>query len=68
MDVDFSLLLKYLPLLIPIILLQYTLLIIAIVDLLKRERTKGPKLLWGVIILFVSLIGPVVYLIFGRED
>ncbi len=55
-------------LIIPVILLQLTLMIIALVDLARREKTKGPKWLWAVIIIFGELIGPIVYLLAGREE
>jgi hypothetical protein len=42
--------------------------IFALVDLIRRERTKGPKWLWALIIVFVNLIGPILYFIIGRED
>ena len=59
---------ELIPLLIPIILLQMALIIVALVDLVRRERTRGPKWVWALVILFINLIGPVVYLLFGRED
>jgi hypothetical protein len=59
---------KYLPLLIPILLLELGLVIFALVDLARRERTKGPKWLWAVIIVFINFIGPIVYLLAGREE
>jgi uncharacterized membrane protein len=43
-------------------------LIFALVDLLKREKTNGPKWLWVIIIVFVNMIGPIVYFIVGRRD
>jgi hypothetical protein len=55
-------------LIIPVILLQLTLMIIALVDLARREKTKGPKWLWALIIIFGELIGPIVYLLIGREE
>jgi hypothetical protein len=59
---------RILPLLIPILLLQLGLMIYALVDLAKRERTKGPKWLWALIIIFLELFGPVIYLLAGREE
>ena len=59
---------ELLPFLIPIILLELALMIFALVDLIRRERTKGPKWLWAIIIVFVNLLGPIVYFIIGRED
>lgn len=65
---DFSQLTKYLPLLIPIILLQFGLLVAALVDLMKREKTKGPKWMWVLVIVFVNLFGPIIYFIVGRDE
>jgi hypothetical protein len=63
-----SILTKYLPLLIPILLIELGLLIVALVDLLKRPQTNGPKWLWVVLIVFIQIIGPIVYFIFGRKE
>jgi len=64
---DFS---EILPLLISVLIIQVTLLAFALKDLLKPERRVkgGNKVLWGVIIVVVNLIGPVAYLVFGREE
>ncbi|MBN1954264.1 MAG: PLDc_N domain-containing protein [Anaerolineae bacterium] len=59
---------QWLLLLIPIAVLQVGLMLLALVDLLRRERTKGPKWAWALAILFVNFIGPVLYLLFGREE
>ena len=59
---------ELLPFLVPVILLQIGLLVVALVDLVRRERTRGPKWVWVLVIVFVNLIGPVVYLLFGREE
>ena len=56
------------PYLIPIVLLQLGLITIALMDLIRRERTKGPKWVWAIVIIFVNLIGPIVYLVVGREE
>ncbi len=59
---------ELLPYLIPIIVLQLGLMIFALVDLVRREKTKGPKWLWALIIVFVNLIGPILYFVIGREE
>lgn len=59
---------QLLLLLSPIIIIQLVLIIIALWDLIKREKTKGPKWLWVVIILLVNFIGPIIYLVIGREE
>jgi hypothetical protein len=57
------------PLLIPLILLELGLMIAALIDLLRRERrTKGPKWVWGVLIVCFSIVGPLVYFFLGREE
>jgi hypothetical protein len=59
---------EYLPLLIPIILIELVLLVIALIDLLRRNKTRGPKWGWLLAILFIQIFGPIAYLIFGREE
>ncbi len=59
---------QYLPYLLPLIVIQLGLLVFALLDLLKRERTRGPKWMWIIIIIFVNIFGPVAYLLFGREE
>lgn len=56
------------PLLIPIFLIQIGLMIFAFVDLIRREKTKGPKWGWALVILLVNFIGPILYLILGRDE
>jgi len=68
MNTDLSFLKEYLPLIIPLVVLQVGLQIWALVDLARREATNGPKWLWAVIILLGELVGPVVYFIAGRKE
>jgi len=69
MSIDFvSIIKQYLPLLIPVILIQIILLIVALLDLIRREQTRGPKWVWAVVIVLVNIIGPIVYFIFGRKE
>jgi hypothetical protein len=58
----------YLPFLVPVLIIQLGLIIAALIDLLRRERTRGPKWLWVLIILFINFIGPIVYFVFGRAE
>ncbi len=58
----------YVPFLIPLILLQLALMAFALVDLARRERTRGPKWLWAIVIVLGELLGPIVYLLLGREE
>ena len=68
MNTDFTPFMKYLPLIIPLIVLQLGLQIWALVDLAKREATHGPKWLWVVIIVLGELLGAVIYFIAGRKE
>lgn len=61
---------EILPLLIPLIVLQLTLMAVALYDLTRPDRrVRGDnKLVWGAVIVFGQLLGPLVYFFFGRED
>lgn len=60
---------QYLPFLIPIIVLQYGLLIGALVHLLKRKRTRNLNVaIWAIIIILFGIIGPALYFLIGREE
>ena len=55
-------------LLAPVLLIWLILLVAGLVDLIPRQCTRGPKWLWVLIVILFSIIGPVVYFIFGREE
>jgi len=60
---------ELLPFIIPLVLLQLTLMIVALVDLTRREKTRGlPKWACALVIMLGELIGPIVYFIVGREE
>jgi hypothetical protein len=59
---------QYLPLLIPVVLIELALLITALVDLIRREKTRGPKWAWALFIVLINFIGPIVYFIAGRKE
>jgi hypothetical protein len=59
---------QLLPFLIPILLLQLVLMVAALVDLARRERTRGPKWVWLLVIVLINLIGPIIYFVAGREE
>jgi len=66
MNIDSTILL----LLIPVVVIQLGLLIWGLYDLTRPERrVKGDsKVVWGLIIIFVNLIGPILYFLVGREE
>ncbi len=59
---------ELIPLLLPLIVIQVGLMIFALVDLSRRSATRGPKWVWALVIIFINLIGPVVYFVIGREE
>ena len=59
---------QMLPYMAPLIALGFILLAVALIDLVKRKRvTGGNKLIW-VLVIFIQIIGPVIYLIAGRKE
>jgi ABC-type maltose transport system permease subunit len=60
---------KSLALIVPIIIIQLVVQVIALVDLYKREHViGGKKWIWALVIIFGEIIGAGIYLIFGRKD
>jgi hypothetical protein len=61
---------QILALLAPIVVIQLGLMIVALHDLESDERRVrgGSKLLWVLVIVFVNVVGPIIYLVGGRED
>jgi len=59
---------QYIPYLIPVLIIQLVLMISALVDLIRREHTRGPKWVWALVILFINYIGPIIYFVAGRKD
>jgi len=52
----------------PILIIEFILKIVALIDWIKSEDTNGPRWLWPILILAVSLFGSVAYFIFGRRQ
>lgn len=61
---------EILPFLIPLLVLQLTLMAVGLYDLTRPERRVrgGSKLVWGLVIVLGQLLGPLVYFLVGRED
>ena len=59
---------QLIPFLIPIILLQLALLVVALIDLSRRPKVNGPKWVWVIIIIGFNLIGPIAYFLVGRQE
>lgn len=51
----------------PLLILQAILAIAALVNCLKQEETTGPKWMWCIIIVCISIFGPILYFIIGQK-
>ena len=59
---------EFLPFLIPLIVLQLALMLTALVMLIKQDHVRYlNKPVWGIIILFLSLLGPILYFVLERR-
>ncbi|HET8784539.1 MAG TPA: PLD nuclease N-terminal domain-containing protein [Candidatus Limnocylindrales bacterium] len=61
---------RILLLVLPIIAIQLGLIVLALRDLLRPERQVrgGSKLLWGLVIVLLNIIGPLLYFAVGRRE
>jgi hypothetical protein len=58
------------PILIPILAIQLGLLVAGLYDLTRptRQVKGGSKVVWALIIIFINIIGPILYFLVGREE
>jgi hypothetical protein len=52
----------------PILVLQFILMIVALISCIREEATNGPKWMWILVILLVNLLGPILYFVIGRRQ
>lgn len=60
-DINWSLIL-------PFVIVGFVLMIIALISCLRAEQTRGPKWMWLLIIIFINILGPILYFIIGRKE
>lgn len=58
---------QFLKLIIPLVLAQLILMIFCLVVLKRDPVNYLPKWLWAIIIILGELLGPIIFLIFGRK-
>jgi hypothetical protein len=60
---------QMLPYMVPLLIVEVALLVVALVDLAKRKHvTGGNKIIWILITVGIQFIGPVIYLVAGRKE
>ncbi|PFV82809.1 phosphatidylserine synthase [Bacillus sp. AFS059628] len=64
-DID---IMAFLPIILPVIAVGALLVLIAFIDLYRHRKTRKNVLVWTFIILFVNILGPILYFIIGRKD
>lgn len=52
--------------LLPLLVLQFILLVVSLIDLFRRSETNGPKWVWLLVIVFINILGPIIYFLWGR--
>ena len=52
----------------PLLVLQFVLAIVVIIDIKRIHETRGPKWMWILVSLFVNTLGPVAYFLYGRKS
>ncbi|PKJ55579.1 PLD nuclease N-terminal domain-containing protein [Bacillus sp. SN10] len=64
-DID---IMAFLPIILPVIAVGALLVLIAFIDLYRHRKTRKNVLVWTFIILFVNILGPILYFVIGRRD
>ncbi|MCH4568508.1 PLD nuclease N-terminal domain-containing protein [Bacillus sp. LS15-K4] len=64
-DID---IMAFLPIILPVIAVGALLVFIAFIDLYRNRKTRKNVLVWTLIILFVNILGPILYFVIGRKD
>ena len=59
---------QFIALIIPLALVQLGLMAFAVYDLVKTNRVEeDKKWVWGIIVVFLGFIGPILYFLVGRK-
>lgn len=60
---------QYLPVLLPLIILQLILMVTALVHILRHNTVRiGSKPIWIIIVVCINIIGPILYFLFGKGE
>lgn len=60
---------EMIPFLLPVMIIELLLAVVALVHVLRHNHFRcGNKVIWALVVLFVGIIGPVAYFIFGKGE
>lgn len=60
---------EYFPFFVPLIIVQLTLMVVALLHVLKHPHYRfGNKAMWIVIVVAFQIVGPLLYFVFGRGE
>ncbi len=60
---------QYLPILIPLVVIQLTLMLTALIHVLRHPHYRfGSKLFWILVVALLNIIGPVAYFAAGKGE
>lgn len=64
-----SIITQYWPFLLPLLIAQITLSVVALVHVLRHPNYRfGNKVAWILVVCFINIIGPIIYFVFGRGE
>ncbi|MBP3965476.1 PLD nuclease N-terminal domain-containing protein [Paenibacillus lignilyticus] len=59
---------QLMAIIVPIALVQLVLMVTALVACARASQTRGPKWMWVLLIIFVNIIGAVLFFLIGRKQ
>lgn len=60
---------KYLPFLVPIVLIEMLLMITALIHVLRHKSYRfGNRIIWVILVVCLQIIGPILYFTLGRGE
>ncbi len=66
---SFDITLEFILIMLPLMLIQMALMIFALIHVLRHDTYKvGNKLVWVIVVLFVNIVGPILYFLLGKDD
>lgn len=69
MSGDIEIIIKYLPVFLPLIIIELVLALTALIHVIRHPHYRfGNRTVWILVVLFIQLIGPVLYFVIGRGD